>query len=96
VGQHVERHRRCIRVTAGVNNPAEPPPSAVSPGAAAETPTLLAIARRHSCGSAISSRHPGALQQQAGQEPEHARAEHDDPVAIAVPGVERHLQRRLD
>ena len=39
---------------------------------------------------------PGALQQQAGQQPEHARAEHDDLVAIAVPGVERHLQGRLD
>jgi hypothetical protein len=42
------------------------------------------------CGS------PGTLQQQAGQQPEHAGAEHDDPIAISGPGIEGHLQRRLD
>jgi hypothetical protein len=53
------------------------------------TPRLLAIARRHACGSAISGRHPERCSSSAG-------AEHDHPVEVSGPGVERHLQRRLD
>ena len=94
-GQQVQRHRRRIRVTAGVN----------------DQRNLLVHQFRRCCradaeaagdGAAPLERlgnqrpPPGALQQQAGQQPEHAGPEHDDPVPVSGPRIERHLQRRLD